>query len=103
MVEPVPGQAAPVGVPAGGCMVLSVKVPQPAAEVFVDGVKTFQAGTDRIFESPPLEAGKDYRYEVTTRWTEGGAIFERRKVVTGKPGEVVRIDLTAPDVIVTGR
>ena len=30
-------------------LVLSVKVPQPAAEVFVNGVKTAQTGTDRIY------------------------------------------------------
>ena len=73
---------------------LSVKVPQPAAEVFVDGVKTAQTGTDRIFESPPLEAGKQYKYEVTARWVEGGATREVKKAVVGTPGEVVRVDFT---------
>ena len=91
-----PAGAAPALAPAqpGGCLILSVKVPQPAAEVFVDGVKTAQTGTDRIFESPPLPEGKEYSYELTARWIEGGATVERKKVVTGKPGEVVRVDLT---------
>ena len=73
---------------------LSVKVPQPAAEVFVDGVKTTQTGTDRIFESPPLEEGKVYAYEIVVRWVQGGATVEKKKTVTGKPGEVIRVDLT---------
>jgi uncharacterized protein (TIGR03000 family) len=102
VVEPL-GQGQPVA--TGGCMILSVKVPQPAAEVFVGGVKTAQRGTDRIYESPPLEAGKEYQYELTARWIEGGVLMEKTKVVTGRPGEVVRVDFLAPDVVVvpTGR
>ena len=61
----------------------------------MDGVKTTQTGTDRVFESPPLEAGKAFRYEVTVRWVERGAVRESKRVVTGTPGEVVRVDFTA--------
>jgi uncharacterized protein (TIGR03000 family) len=86
-----------------GCLILSVKVPQPAAEVYVGGVRTAQTGTDRLFESPVLEAGKEFRYEVTVRWVESGATCEKKKVVTGTPGEVVRVDFTAPDVVVSGK
>jgi len=81
---------------AGAMLVLSVKVPQPAAEVFVNGVKTAQTGTDRLFESPPLDAGKTYKYELTARWMEGGAPREVKKAVIGTPGEVVRVDFTMP-------
>jgi uncharacterized protein (TIGR03000 family) len=90
-----PGAAAGAPVPGanvGGCLVLSVKVPQPAAEVLVDGKKTTQTGTDRIFESPPLEGGKGYEYTVTARWIERGQVVEMSKVVSGTPGEVVRVD-----------
>ncbi len=76
----------------GGRLILSVKVPQPAAEVFVDGKKTAQTGTDRIFESPPLEAGKSFKYTVTARWVERGQVVEVSREVTGTPGEVVRVD-----------
>src|SRR5262245_7210546 len=97
------GPAAPVpAANVGGCLILSVKVPQPAAEVLVDGKKTVQTGTDRIFESPPLEAGQNYRYTVTARWVERGQVVEVTKEVTGAPGEVVRVDFAAP-VVTTGR
>jgi uncharacterized protein (TIGR03000 family) len=96
MVQPV---LPPAGIQTGGCMILSVKVPQPAAEVFVDGHKTTLTGTDRTFESPAMEAGKELRYELTARWVERGAVVERKKVVTGKPGEVVRVDFAQPDGI----
>ncbi len=76
----------------GGSLVISVRVPQPAAEVFVDGKKTAQTGTDRTFESPPLAAGQTYKYTVTARWVERGQVVELSKDVTGMPGEVVRVD-----------
>ncbi|MBP3959727.1 TIGR03000 domain-containing protein [Gemmata sp. G18] len=85
----------PVAVPAaksGGCLILSVKVPQPSADVFVDGKKTAQTGTDRIFESPPLESGQAYKYTITARWLERGQTVEASREVTGTPGEVVRVD-----------
>lgn len=96
-VEPLPPGPTPAGPPA--CLILSVKVPQPGAEVYVAGVKTAQTGTDRTYESPPLETGKEYQYELTARWLERGVTVERTKVVTGKPGEVVRVDFLAPDVV----
>jgi uncharacterized protein (TIGR03000 family) len=89
------GSDAPVA-GMGTPLILSVKVPQPTAEVFVDGVKTAQTGLDRTFESPPLEPGKQYRYELTARWVEGGAPREMKKAVVGAPGEVVRVDFTMP-------
>ena len=79
--------AAPAG---GACLVLAVSVPAAGAEVFVEGAKTEQTGTDRVFESPPLPAG-DYRYAVVARWVEGGTAVERTRVVTGRPGEVVKV------------
>jgi uncharacterized protein (TIGR03000 family) len=87
-----PAPQLPANAAPGGCLLLSVQVPQPSAEVFVDGKKTAQTGTDRTFESPPLEAGKSYRYTVTARWVEGGQVVEAKKEVTGSPGEVVRVD-----------
>jgi len=101
-LRPGPNAPLPPGAKAGGSLILSVKVPQPAAEVFVNGKRTAQTGTDRIFESPPLEAGETYKYVVTVRWVERGQIIEMEKQVSGTPGEVVRVDFAAP-VVPTGR
>ncbi len=92
-----PAEAVPAA--PGGCLILSVKVPQPAAEVFVDGKKTAQTGTDRIFESPPLEAGKAFKYTVTARWVERGQLVESSREVSGTPGEVVRVDFGVSPVV----
>ena len=70
------------------------------AHGLVDGQPTVLTGTDRTFESPRVEGGKEIRYELTARWVERGATFERKKVVTGKPGEVVRVDFNLPDGVV---
>lgn len=91
-----PAVAAPA---QGSCLILSVKVPQPAAEVFVDGVRTSQTGTDRVFESPPLSEGQEFKYVVTVRWLERGATHEAKRTVTGTPGEVVRVDFTMPETV----
>jgi uncharacterized protein (TIGR03000 family) len=97
-IKPEPGKGgsdAPVA-GMGTPIILSVKLPQPAAELFVGGVKTAQTGLDRIYESPPLEAGKQYRYTLTARWIENGAPREMKRAVVGTPGEVVRVDFTLP-------
>ena len=101
--SPAPDPSNPGASKPGGCLILSVKVPQPAAEVFVDGVKTAQTGTERLFESPVLPAGQEFRYEVTARWVERGVVHERKKIVSGTPGEVVRLDFTTPEVVPTGK
>ena len=87
---------ASAGKAGGGCLTLSVKLPQAGAEVLVDGRPTTQTGTDRTYESPPLETGRTYGYTVTARWTEGGKPVEMTKSVTGGSGEVVFVDFGAP-------
>jgi uncharacterized protein (TIGR03000 family) len=86
-------------VSASGYLSLSVRVPDPRAELFVDGVKTQQTGLDRSFSSPELEPGADYRYEVTVRWTEGTTTYERKKTVIGGPGQSIPLDFTSPEVV----
>jgi uncharacterized protein (TIGR03000 family) len=94
-----PGHGGPDYAPArperGGTMLtVTVKVPQPGAEVLVDGKPTTQTGTDRTFESPPLDAGTRYKYTVTARWMEGGQPVERSQDAIGTAGEVVRLEFS---------
>jgi uncharacterized protein (TIGR03000 family) len=84
-------------------MTLAVKVPQPGAEVYVDGVKTVQTGTDRTFFSPDLEPGMGFQYEVTVRWVERGSTIERKKTIIGTSGEVISMDFTTPEVVRAGK
>jgi uncharacterized protein (TIGR03000 family) len=49
---------------------IELRVPADA-EVWLDGVRTWQAGESRLFVSPPLTSGKKYSYEVRVTWKEG--------------------------------
>jgi uncharacterized protein (TIGR03000 family) len=82
-----------------GYMTLSVKVPNPSADLFVDGTKTTQTGVERTFRSPELEDGKEFRYELTVRWLDQGVLYEKKKIVIGSSGEVIPLDFTAPEVV----
>ena len=101
--EPVPTLPAGAQAAPGGCLILSVRVPQHMAEVFVNGARTVQTGVDRIYESPPLDGGTEYRYDVVARWVEGGVTMEQKKVAAGRPGDVVRVDFNKPDEVLVGK
>ncbi|QJW94868.1 TIGR03000 domain-containing protein [Frigoriglobus tundricola] len=97
-----PGPATPVAPPAtsGGCVILSLRLPQPAADVFVNGQPTRLLGTDRIYKTPPVEAGRNCTFTVTARWLEHGQEVEMTKTVSGAPGEVVRVIFDSPGPVI---
>lgn len=83
---------------------LEVRVPD-GADVWIDGHQTRQRGTIREFQSPPLQPGQDYRYEVRASWMEDGRRVDRTKEVAVRAGERVSVDMeqapergTAPEV-----
>jgi len=71
-----------------------VHVAVPAnAEVWFGGFKTSQTGTDRVYQSPPLDPGKAYRYEVRARWTAAnGKVVDRNREVRVRAGQSARVD-----------
>ncbi|MGE3805558.1 MAG: TIGR03000 domain-containing protein [Gemmataceae bacterium] len=74
-----------------------IEVSVPAtAEILFDGSKTTQTGTDRLFETPELEPGKEFEYEVTARWQQDGKPVEEKKAVTVRAGQRVRVDFSSP-------
>lgn len=97
-VQVVPGVVAATsdGAP---CLRLAVRVPDAAADVWVEKVEMKQRGTERVFESPPLEAGKAYRYELIAKWTENGKERAESRTVIAKAGETVAVDFTVPDAV----
>jgi len=74
---------------------VNVRLPDPNAEVWIDGKKTQSKGTVREFESPPLDPGKNYTYEVKARWTENGKDREVTKTVPVRANGVATADFTA--------
>ena len=75
---------------ADGAAVIEVRLP-PGALVLFDGKKTTSTGPERRFVSPSLAPGKEYVYEVTVRWQEGGRDVTRTRSLPVHAGERLNI------------
>ncbi len=64
---------------------IKVIVPDPNAEVTVNGMKTDTKGTVREFQSPALEPGR-YTYEILATWKENGQAKTKIEKVSVVPG-----------------
>ncbi|HZT80678.1 MAG TPA: TIGR03000 domain-containing protein [Gemmataceae bacterium] len=97
-VPPPPPAAflSPPAAPQGLHATLDVELPDPDAVVWIDGHRTKQAGTQRQYVSPPLQAGQSYRYEVRAEWTAGGRKVEQTQTVTVRAGEQVSLFFATP-------
>jgi uncharacterized protein (TIGR03000 family) len=70
-----------------------VEVPDPNATVYFQGSQTTQRGTDRLFESPPLEPKRVYVYDIRARWTTpGGQTMDQTQHVEVHAGDRVTVD-----------
>jgi uncharacterized protein (TIGR03000 family) len=77
---------------------LDVRVPTPAAEVFVEGGRTTSRGTERTFVSPKLEPGQRFTYEIRARWVgQDGKEVEQTRRVPVTPGQTVTVDFNKPE------
>ena len=74
--------------------VIDVRLPSDAVILF-DGKQTTAAGPERRFISPPLTPGKEYVYEVSVRWHEGGCEVTRTRSVPVRGGERLNIAFVA--------
>jgi uncharacterized protein (TIGR03000 family) len=71
-----------------------VRVMVPAeAQLHFDQHLTRQSGTDRLFETPPLPAGKSYSYLLKATWPQGNRQVVRMAVATVQAGGETVIDL----------
>jgi uncharacterized protein (TIGR03000 family) len=73
--------------PRGSTALLIVRVPDPDADIWFNGTKTNQRGSQRLFESPDLERGRDYSYEVRARWTADGQAVEETRTIEVHAGD----------------
>jgi uncharacterized protein (TIGR03000 family) len=74
---------------------VTVRVPDPNAEVWFGDNRTRQTGDTRVFQSPPLAPGK-YSYEVRARWTDNGKEVDQTRTVEVRPGDNTTVDFTMP-------
>jgi len=86
-VDPVPNQPAVTGAP--------VEVMVPAtAEVWFDGYLTTQQGTVRVFQTPALQPGQTYSYQVRARWMENGQVHDVTRTLQVREGVPSFLDFT---------
>jgi uncharacterized protein (TIGR03000 family) len=69
-----------------------VRLPDPNAEVWIEGKRTEQRGEQREFVSPALDPDTNYTYEVRARWTENGRAIDRTKTVPVRANGVATVD-----------
>jgi uncharacterized protein (TIGR03000 family) len=86
------GAAAPA---SGSDAVIRVRVPDPDASLWFEGVQTTQRGTDRTFESPPLAPDRAYSYDIRARWNDNGRPVEETRHVRVHAGDRVTVDFSA--------
>lgn len=75
---------------------IQVILPDGAAKVWFFEEKTKSVGAERLYESPRLEAGKTYSYEVTVTWGEEEEQVTETRTVQFTPGSMIVIDFTQP-------
>jgi len=78
---------------------LIVTVPADDADLYIEGVKTKQAGkVTRKFVSPKLESGKEYEYTVVAKWEPNNYTkITRTRKATVKAGQETTLDMTKKD------
>lgn len=75
-----------------------ILVPQDDAILTIDGEKSNQRGEKRTFETPPLEPGKKYFYNVTVFWEPNNYTkITRKRKVNVYAGKDVTVDLRKHD------
>src|SRR5437879_1473163 len=71
---------------------LKVLLPAPNVKLLIQDKMTQQYGTERVFLSPPLPAGKDYTYTLTAKWEPNNYTkITRTKTVRVQAGQTVDV------------
>ena len=83
---------APVVTPAQNRAYITVKVPTTDAQVWFAGTTTEATGTERLFNSPVLEAGKTFKYAIKASWTIDGKTKEQTRDVEFQAGQSTTVD-----------
>ena len=92
------GQAPAQESPKQQSVTLKVLLPAGNVKLLIQDKLTQQFGTERIFVSPPLVAGKDYIYTLTAKWEPNNYTkITRIKTVKVQAGQTIDVDLRQAD------
>ena len=90
-----PAPAPAYAVPQDNVAYVDVTVPDPSADIFINGVKMSQKGITRSFFSPSLTPGKEYTYEFKAEWTDGTKKMTQTRDLPVHAGDHFKINLMA--------
>jgi uncharacterized protein (TIGR03000 family) len=75
---------------------LIIEVPDPNAELFIQGQRMTISGNQRIFVSPDLEQGKSYTYSITLKRNISGRTEEDKREIDVRAGTSSKVDFSQP-------
>jgi len=73
-----------------------VRVPDPSAQVWIGNYPSSQTGTVRTFESPPLDPGQTYSYDIRAQWNGGGQPINLVRHIDVRAGATAVVDFSQP-------
>src|SRR5262249_14957397 len=82
--------------------VINLQVPSDA-KIWFDQTQTKQTGTMRSFESPSLDVGSEYAYQIRIQWKRDGKDITETRQVTLHAGDVINLTLGSPPEIAVAR
>ena len=68
------------------------------AELYIEGIKSKQVGATREFETPALQPGKVFTYNLKAVWMEDGKEVVKQLKVKVEAGKTTKIDVTKESV-----
>jgi uncharacterized protein (TIGR03000 family) len=86
----------------GGKATVTVKLPADA-RLYVEGVLTTQTGAVRTFETPRLESGKPYVYDLRAEVVRDGQVRRISERVTVEANKAVEVELKLAEAAVAAR
>lgn len=72
-----------------------VKLPTATARLTVGGQLTTQTGKERVFQTPPLQPGSSYSYDLVATWDKDGKPVTVKKTAELKIGQRTVVDFTS--------
>ena len=77
---------------------VEVLLPTANAQLWFDGQAMSETGGNRrVFNTPPLEPGYDYSYQVVAVWMQDGEKVRVERTVQLRPGQMSRVDFSRVD------
>ncbi|MGL6077048.1 MAG: TIGR03000 domain-containing protein [Fimbriiglobus sp.] len=80
----------------GQCIRVMVTMPDANADLWVEKQIISAKGIERVFESPELQPGQRYTYQIMARWTANGREQAESRTVTATAGQLVRVNFLIP-------